>query len=89
MAQSSPMPTVTNEDESAEFSRSAWEDLGSSPLDRAKRSRNDRIKARSPLMEVCRMECQNTAYDRNQSQIDAICLLMQPLIPGVNSTFPR
>jgi hypothetical protein len=38
------------------------------PPERAKRLRKDTIKARSPLMDVSRIECQNTSYDRKSLQ---------------------
>ena len=82
MAQSSPIPAVTNGDERVEISRRAWDVLGFSPLDRAKRLRNDRINARSPLMEGCLIECQNTAYDRNLLQIEDYLYANAPFDSG-------
>ena len=61
--------------------------LGSSPLDCAKRLRNDRIKARSPLMEGCLIECQNTAYVRNLLQIEDDLYANARFDSGVESRF--
>ena len=36
----------------------------------SKRLRKDKINSRSPWMSKGRIECQNTAYDRNLLQIE-------------------
>jgi len=69
IAQSSPMPMVTGENEGAVTSRRPREGLRFSPREWANRLRNASIKARSPLLDNCRIECQNTASDPNLLQI--------------------
>jgi len=82
------MPTVTDENEGAVPSRRPREGLRSIGLVRAKRLRNDRIKARSPLLDNCHIECQNTASVRNLLQIRAVRLVVYSLDSELEPNFP-
>ena len=87
IAQSSPMPTVTGENARVPMVRRSLEGLCFSPREWANRLRKNSIKARSPLMDGCRIECQNTASSRKSLQIEGHGSANASFDPGLEPHF--